>query len=396
MNIAIIHEVDWLKKVTYEIHHLSEFFSLAGHKVFAIDVPDPGIISLDKSIFQDIQNYHRVYDNASVTLLRTPIIPIKGLHRISAYTLSYYHIKKILKKYKIDIVFLFGVVTNGKATVKACKELHIPVVHRTLDIIHELVREKFLRKFVFDIEKSIYPNFDMVLCQTPFMKTWVEEMGATNVDVIAQGVDASIMKPLPPDKDLQKKLGLNDKDKVVMYLGTTYSFSGLDAIIEKVPIILKTIPEFKLLVVGGGHDLDSFKQKAKQFQVEDKVIFTGFVPYLEVPRYCSLATLFINPFRIMEITDRLSPVKIFDLLSCGKPVIATPLKGLLYDFPKDSNVLIYSQVEDFDKNIISVLQKNILDTIGKNGREFVEKNFTWTKVAEKTLNEFSKLIESKK
>jgi glycosyltransferase involved in cell wall biosynthesis len=130
--------------------------------------------------------------------------------------------------------------------------------------------------------------------------------------------------------------------------------------------------------------------------VSEYVIFTGFVPYLEVPRYCSQAVLFINPFRIIDITDRLSPVKIFDLLSCGKAVIATPLKGLLHDFPKDSNILTYSQLEDFDKNIISLLQNESLAEIGKKGREFVEKNYTWTKVAERTLFQFTLIVESKR
>jgi len=120
------------------------------------------------------------------------------------------------------------------------------------------------------------------------------------------------------------------------------------------------------------------------------------VSYLEVPKYCSLAKLFINPFKINEITNRLSPVKIFDLLSCGKPVIATPLEGLLHDFPRDSNILIYSELEDFDKNIIGVLKKESLEDIGNRGREFVEKNFTWTRVVEKTLEEFSEIIKYKK
>lgn len=396
MNILIIHEIDWLKKVTYEIHHISELFSLAGHNVYAIDVPDPGLISFNKIIFQSISKYNRVYDDASVTLLRTPIIPVKGLHRISAYLVSHYFIKKILKKYNIDVVYLFGVVTNAKATIKTCKELNIPVVHRTLDIIHELTREKFLRNFIYKVEKTVYPQFDKVLCQTPFMKKWAEQMGATNVGVIPQGVDGKIMKPLPIDKQLQKELGLTNDNKVVMYLGTVYSFSGLDTIIENMPAILKEIPEFRLLVVGGGPDLEFFKEKARKIGVFDKTIFTGLVPYLQVPCYCSLAKIFINPFRIIEVTSKLSPVKIFDLLSCGKPVIATPLDGLLHDFPPDSKVLIYSQVEDFYKNIISLLKKDSLDTIGKNGRAFVEKNFTWKKVAEKTLNEFHELIASKK
>ena len=47
MNILVIHEVDWIKKVTFEIHHLSELFSLKGHNVFAIDIPDPGKVLVE-------------------------------------------------------------------------------------------------------------------------------------------------------------------------------------------------------------------------------------------------------------------------------------------------------------------------------------------------------------
>ena len=106
MNILVIHEVDWVKKVTFEIHHLSELFSLKGHNVYAIDVPDPGTISINNNFKEDIENFHRIYDNSSVKLFRTPVIPIKGLSRISAYFTSYNFIKKILKDYEIDIVLL--------------------------------------------------------------------------------------------------------------------------------------------------------------------------------------------------------------------------------------------------------------------------------------------------
>ena len=51
MNILIIHEVDWLKKITYEIHHLSEIFSINNHNVHVIDLPDPGILSTNKKKF---------------------------------------------------------------------------------------------------------------------------------------------------------------------------------------------------------------------------------------------------------------------------------------------------------------------------------------------------------
>ena len=396
MNILVIHEVDWLKKITYEIHHLSELFSLEGHKVYAVDIPDPGNFSLDKITRANIDNYNRVYEKSSVKILRTPIIPIKGLNRLSAYFTSYKFIKKILIDYKIDIAFVYSIVNNIKGTIRACNELNIPIIHRTFDVVHEIIVEKYMSNFVRKMEKESYPKLDLVIANTPFMKTWAEEMGAKNVIVIPQGVDTNIMKNLPKDKELQKKYNINDNDKVVMYLGSILSHSGLDVIFDDMGKILKEIPEFKLLVVGDGPDLERLKQQSKRLEIYEKIIFTGFVPYKEVPRFCSLADLCINPFRMdgkYAFNDKLTPVKFFDLLSCGKPVLATPLQGTLYDFPKESNTIIYESLDLFTGKMIELLKNDSLDEIGQRGREFVGKNFTWDSVTRKMLSEFDNMIK---
>ena len=396
MNILVIHEVDWLKKITYEIHHLSELFSLEGHKVYAVDIPDPGNFSLDKITRTNIDDYNRVYEKSSVKILRTPIIPIKGLNRLSAYFTSYKFIKKILIEYKIDIAFVYSIVNNIKGTIRACNELNIPIIHRTFDVVHEIIVEKYMSNFVRKMEKESYPKLDLVIANTPFMKTWAEEMGAKNVIVIPQGVDTNIMKNLPKDKELQKKYNINDNDKVVMYLGSILSHSGLDVIFNDMGKILKEIPEFKLLVVGDGPDLERLKQQSKRLEIYEKIIFTGFVPYKEVPRFCSLADLCINPFRMdgkYAFNDKLTPVKFFDFLSCGKPVLATPLQGTLYDFPKESNTIIYESLDLFTGKMIELLKNDSLDEIGQRGREFVGKNFTWDSVTRKMLSEFDNMIK---
>ena len=391
MNILIVSEVDWLKKITYEIHHLSEIFSLKGHNVYAIDIPDPGLFSLKKEIWKNIKNYNRIYKDSSVNLLRTPIIPIKGLNRLSAYFTSYSFIKKNIIENNIDIVFVYSIANNIQATIKSCKDNNIPIVHRTFDVVHELILEKFLQKKVLEIELDSYPKFDEVIANTPHMKTWAEKMGGKNVVVIEQGVDPDIMQKLPKNKNLLKKLDINSNDQIVMYLGSILSHSGLEVILNSMPNILKKIPNFKLLLVGDGPNLLSLKQQAKKLGIYEKIIFTGFVPYKEVPKFCSLANLCINSFRINDMTVKLSPVKIFDFMSCAKPVLATPLKGMLHDFPKDSETIIYESLDNFEEKIISLLQSECLEEIGDRSRKFVKEHFTWEIVAQKMLDEFEKI-----
>jgi len=392
MNILIIHEVDWVKKVTYEIHHLSELFSLKDHNVYVIDIPDPEKFSLISGTKNDVEHYHRIYEKSSVKLFRTPTISIKGLHRISAYFTSYSFIKKILKNNDIDIVLLYSIVTNSKAAIKACKESNIPIINRTFDVAHDLIDEKYLKHIVKKIEKFVYPKFDQVIANTPFMKKWSEDLLAKHVIVIPQGVDSNIMKPLSKDLQLQKSLDINTYDRVIMYLGSIHSISGLPTILNHIPKIIKQIPNFKLLIVGGGAHLESLKNISKQLEIEQFVIFTDYIPYLEIPRYCSLAELCINPFEITDMTKKLSPAKIFDLLACGKSTLVTPLDGLLYDFPKELGVLIYANLDDFENQIISLLNNKALENYGKKGREFVETAFTWENVADRFLKEFEKKL----
>lgn len=391
MNILIVHEVDWLKKVTYEIHHLSELFSLMGHNVFAIDLREPDAKNLVKGLQGEIiENYNRIYENASVTIIRPPNVSIKGLNRLVTYLTSYTQIKSVLQKYEINVVLLYSVVTSAKQTIRACKELNIPVVHRTFDIIHDLVREKYLREFIIKIEQQVYSNIDKVIVNTPFMKDWAVHMGTPNdhVRIIPQGVDSNIMRPLSWQSQLADELGVKSDDKIIFYLGSIEEFSGLEVIIENFDQIKKSIPKLKLLIVGGGSYLIKLQKLATQFNVKSDVIFTGYKPYKTIPKYCSLVTLCINTFRINAMTDKLSPVKIFDLQACGKPILSTPLKGLKVDFPEDTSGVIYCNLEDFINTIPKLLQdEQNLKNIGMRGKEFVEKNFTWKKVAEDMLNE---------
>ena len=66
---------------------------------------------------------------------------------------------------------------------------------------------------------------------------------------------------------------------------------------------------------------------------------------------------------------------------------------MLYDFPKESNTIIYENLESFTEKMIELLKSDSLDEIGKRGREFVGKNFTWDIVTRKMLNEFDNMIK---
>ena len=236
MNILIIHEIDWINKVIFEPHHFAELFSKKGHNVFVIDCPDIH----NKNIFsglktESVSNYSRIYDGASITLIHPPSILIKGLNRISHFFTVKKIIKKIIIQNNIDIILLYGAITNGIQTIQVAQELKIPVVYRLLDISHGLVKIPIIKNLAKKYEYNVLSNSNLVLATTPDLSRYAIEMGGKKekIETFPLGVNLKIFKPLKKDLDLCNALGIGKDNLVLVFMGTLYPFSGLENIIKK-------------------------------------------------------------------------------------------------------------------------------------------------------------------
>lgn len=93
---------------------------------------------------------------------------------------------------------------------------------------------------------------------------------------------------------LLKRYGLESK-KVIMTLGrmtASERYKGFDELLEVLPSVVKEIPAVVYLVVGDGDDRQRLEQKAKDFGVNDKVIFTGRIKEEEKADHYRLADVF--------------------------------------------------------------------------------------------------------
>ena len=400
MNILIIHEIDWLKKVIYEPHHLAELFSMKGHKVFVIDCREPDTKNLiDGFHTSTITNFNRVYKDASITVIRLPSLLIKGLNRATYFLSCHKIIKKIVQENKIDIIWLYGVASNGIQSVKVAKEFNLPIIQRQLDVSHEFVKIPFLKQLTKKYEKFVTSNVSKVLCSAPQLINYAIEMGAKekNIEYFPLGFDPQIFKPMVKDQQLAHDLGISDNDKVILFVGTIYEFSGLENIIQKFENIKDKIKETKLLIVGGGPNFEKIKSLINKKKLKSDVILTNFKPQHEIPKFISLANICINPFEINKITDRIIPIKIFEYLACGKPVLSTPLKGTMDLLPKEDFGIIYSTYDSFVESLSDLLDNTEeLKELGTRGLDYVIKNHDWNIVADSLLKKLQNLVDNKK
>lgn len=391
MNILFVHEVDWSTKVVFDLHSLSELLSLLGHKVFVIDFPslrnrkrllDFG--SLKTEEFKNVAG--RAHSSSSVTLIRPGFIKAPFLDRASAFFTHYLAIEKAIKDNHIDAIVLYSVPTNGFQAVNLAKKHGIPVFFRSIDIIHKLVPYWFLSPLTFSLETWVYNHVDKILTLSPKLSEYVVRMDANegNVELLLFGVDLNKFNPHVNAEKLKRRLGVTKDHRVVLFIGTLFKFSGLDLYLKQFSKVVKEIPRVKLIIVGGGPLLSQLKQLVFDLRLEDNVVLTDFQPYKMMPQYINMADICINPFEVNNATKDIIPGKILQYLACGKPVLATPLPGMVSLLEGPKHGLIYSRIDEFAENTLKLLRNTEMAMqLGENGYRYVKNNHGEKKIAHK-------------
>ncbi len=326
MNILFVCEIDFLRKVVYDVHVLPEAMSVLGHNVYVIDYES----MWDGTERPEELEVSRVLPEAKVHLMRTPFIKVAGLSRLSASFMQIGLIRRVIKEKKIDAIVLYSVPTNGLQALYLARSFGIPIVFRALDALYELVKYPVLKQATWFLERQVYSHMDKLLTLTPKQSEYMVSMGAKpeRCEVLPMTVDLDMFKPTEASDGLRQMWGIGEYSKVVLYMGTLYHFSGLEGFIKLFPMVMMENPDARLLIVGDGPQRGILERLINDEGLQDIVVITGFQPYKDMTRYINMADVCINPFVENNATRDIFPGKVAQFLACGKPLVHTPLPGI--------------------------------------------------------------------
>jgi glycosyltransferase involved in cell wall biosynthesis len=124
--------------------------------------------------------------------------------------------------------------------------------------------------------------------------------------------------------------------------------------------------------------------------ISDNVIFCGRQPLKEMPVYINAADICLAPFFDERSPHTgLSPLKLFEYMACGKPVIASALGGLDILFKTyDIGEVVSSSGAMMWTTTVLYLLNNLerIKSFGENGRRAVLGKFNWKIISENILN----------
>ncbi|OGR71704.1 MAG: hypothetical protein A2089_13095 [Elusimicrobia bacterium GWD2_63_28] len=202
------------------------------------------------------------------------------------------------------------------------------------------------------------------------------------IEVLHDGVDPEKFRPMDSSA-LRAELGIAAGAPVTGFVGGLFKWHGLDYLVEAVPLVLKELPEARFLIVGGGPLGESLKALAVERGVRDAFIFTGRVPYEEVPRHINVFDLCICFFKGPRKNPG-DPVKTYEYLACGKPVLASSVKGY-GDFVERVGAGVSVDASDPAQAAAAILKllkaPALRAELAGRGRLEVEKKHTWLRRA---------------
>ena len=353
MKILFIHEVSWRKKVVYEIHDFPELLSLQGHDVSFLEYDeDEGDLSspqvqLTKGVFRSTSTMSRGHVDSQVRVI-TPTRFLPGMFgRILAILLHPISIWHELKYNRPDVVVLYGIPTNGWQAVLICKHFKVPVLLRAIDVSHQL-RKTALSPLIQMAEKFVYRRVDEVSANNAALAKYVNKTrkASSPIDVLLPGVDLQKFIPAGKPTELMKKYQINKQDKVILFMGTLFRFSGLYELIQSAAGVLRKDPQLKIVIIGDGEDHQRINAKIAELQLEDKVICVGRIEYQDLPSYLLLGDVAVLPFLQLDVTEFAFPGKVLQYLSVGLPTISVHLQGLESTFPPNSGFVFVSSLDE--------------------------------------------------
>ena len=209
---------------------------------------------------------------------------------------------------------------------------------------------------------------------------------ADRVAVLPSGSDLLVFRPTERDT-CRREAQLDPVCQYIGFVGSFYRYQGLATLLEAFAHIHDRRPSTRLLMVGEGEEAAALHEQAALRGLSPWITWTGRVEYARIPAWIGAMDVCVAPF----CGDRgeTSPVKVFDYLACGRPVVASAIPSVAGLFSRANGVVLV------EPDCADALAEAVLDLLarpdeacrlGGDGRIFVEQRFGWDTIV-RTLHD---------
>ena len=309
-------------------------------------------------------------------------------------------INYIIKKENINLI-LNSNSKMGYSILPYIKSTHVDIP--IIDYVH--MEEWYNRNGGYSRYSAMYESVidKTLVCNENSRKMLINHFGKSEdeVQTVYIGVDENKFNPEKYNKQKiwQKYLEKNEKKKMLSYICRISEQKRPLLLLQIIAKLKEKRQDFKVLVVGDGNLLNKMKERAKELNIYDDIVFTGSLK--DTTEIYAISDLTIN----CSLKEGLA-LTAYESLSMGVPVISSDVGGQKELITSDVGEIIPLMQDEKDiylenynpdeiNNFVSAIDKvlNNLDEYKKNCRQRIIDNFTINKMIEKMTAIFEEVKE---
>ena len=210
-----------------------------------------------------------------------------------------------------------------------------------------------------------------------------------DVVIAPNGVDLERFISLPDPVSARRQLGLR-QSPTVMCTGHLYAGRGAELFLE----LAKSLPQVQFVWVGGRpEDIEMWKQKTQSANL----LFTGFIPNQDLPRYQSAADILLMPYSrsilgssgTADSAAVASPMKMFEYMAAGRAIVSADLP-VIREVLNEKNAVLCTpdDVAGWRLVIEALLDDDDRRTMLGSRAQHDVQGYTWTARAQRIMNQF--------
>lgn len=315
----------------------------------------------------------------------------------------YIHSKKIIENEKPN--FLYQRLIFGESIgLKLSKEYRIPLIleinaSSTFKSEWTMQHTKFYDLIKRAMENKLCRYADAILVVTQTIKNYFvkQDISANKIFVNPNGVD---LDRYYPDDIIRQKIrtqyGLDNKI-VIGFLGNFRPWHDVFTLIQSAEIVLNIKHDVHFILIGDGPSKNQVESMVREKNIGKYVTFIGSIPNEKVPGHIDSMDIAVAPISKVPYFHG-SPIKIFEYQSICKPVIVSrypDIQSIIDDHKGGILVEPGDKVQLADAILELANNRELRKQLGRKGRLSVEKKYTWERNANKILDIYHHVKQSR-
>lgn len=308
---------------------------------------------------------------------------------------------QLLPKLKLDVIHTHHPVLLGQTAAAKARDYNLPLVFtfhtqyqeytHYIPIPQEQVQE-FLKNTIMNWLREFMRKCQHIVIPSESMRSiLVEEYGLVDrFTVIPTGIDLNPYKAANGSA-LRAEWGWHD-DRIIISAGRLAEEKNWATLLQAFALAQKSQPNIRLVLVGDGPQADALRQLAGELGVGERVLFTGKVPFGEMPNYLKAADL----FAFASVTETQGLVTL-EAMAAGLPVVAVSASGTrdILENGKQG-FMVENDAQDLANGIIKLVESPSLMSRFKSAALKKSRTFDHQRLAKRMLKVYEQAIQDKK